>query len=81
MWSDPDKVTAIKQTEAPKNISTLRQFLRMVNQLGKFSPKLATTTQPMRELSKKAIWCWGTEQEAAFQATVIETNCVSIVQP
>ena len=51
--ADPDKVTAIKQMEAPKNISALRCFLGMVNQLGKFSPKLATTTQPMRELLSK----------------------------
>ena len=42
----------------------------MVNQLGKFSPRLATITQPMRELlSKKANWHWGAEQQAAFDAT------------
>ena len=42
----------------------------MVNQLGKFSPRLATTTQPLRALlSKKANWCWSVEQQAAFQAT------------
>ena len=68
--ADPDKVTAIKQMEAPQNISALRRFLGMVNQLGKFSPRLATTTQPLRALlSKKANWCWSVEQQAAFQAT------------
>ena len=42
----------------------------MVSQLGKFSPRLASITQPMRELlSKKANWCWGVEQEAAFETT------------
>ena len=46
--ADPDKVTAIKQMEAPQNISALRRFLGMVNQLGKFSPRLATITQPLR---------------------------------
>ena len=68
--ADPDKVTAIKQMEAPQNISALRRFLGMVNQLGKFSSRLATTTQPLRALlSKKANWCWSVEQQAAFQAT------------
>ena len=67
--ADPDKVTAIKLMEAPQNISALRRFLGMVNQLGKFSPRLAAITQPMRELlSKKANWHWG-EQQAAFDAT------------
>ena len=42
----------------------------MVNQLGKFSPRLTTITQPMRELlSKKANWHWGVEQQAAFDTT------------
>ena len=64
--ADPDKVTAIKQMEPPQNISALRRFLGMVNQLGKFSPRLATITQPLRELL--ANWCWDIEQQAAFQA-------------
>ena len=39
----------------------------MVNQLENFSPRLATITQPMRELlSKKVNWNWGAEQQAAF---------------
>ena len=68
--ADPDKVVAITQMKAPQNISALRRFLGMVNQLGKFSPRLATITQPMRELlSKKANWHWGAEQQAAFDAT------------
>ena len=39
----------------------------MVNQLGKFSPRVAEITQPMRELlSKNSHWHWGQPQEAAF---------------
>ena len=68
--ADPDKVAAITQMKAPQNISAVRRFLGMVNQLGKFSPRLATITQPMRELlSKKANWHWGVEQQAAFDTT------------
>ena len=39
----------------------------MVNQLGKFSPRIADFTQPLRELlSTKRAWLWGPEQESAF---------------
>ena len=56
--ADPDKA-AIKQMKAPENISSLRQFLGMVNQVGKFSHRLTSITQPMRELlSKKGNWFW-----------------------
>ena len=36
----------------------------MVNQLGKFSPNLATLIQPLRELLNT--WIWGPSQEQAF---------------
>lgn len=39
----------------------------MVNQLGKFSPRISELTQPMRELlSNKRAWLWGPEQDEAF---------------
>ena len=42
----------------------------MANQLGKFTPQLATITQPLHELlSKKNSWGWTTSQEEAFIAT------------
>ena len=41
----------------------------MVNQLGKFSSRLATIFQPLRTLlSKQAVWRWGQSQDTAFQA-------------
>ena len=47
---DPDKVSAVVNMEAPQNVSELRRFLGMVNQLGKFLPNLATITEPLRAL-------------------------------
>ena len=68
--ADPSKVTAITEMKTPENISELRRFLGMANQLGKFTPRLATITQPLRELlSKKNSWSWTTSQEEAFIAT------------
>ena len=38
---DLAKVKAIQKVPIPKNVSDVRRFLGMVNQLGKFSPNLA----------------------------------------
>ena len=65
--ADPDKTTAITEMKAPTNVSELRRFMGMVNQLGKFSPNLAEMTHPIRQLlSKKSSWLWGPAQEEAF---------------
>ena len=43
--ADPDKVTATTEMVPPTNISELRRFMGMVNQLGKFSMNKADLTQ------------------------------------
>ena len=51
----------------PTNVSELRHFMGMANQLGKFSKNLTQLTQPLRQLlSKKHTWLWGPAQEQAF---------------
>lgn len=53
--------------DAPKNVSELRSFLGMVNQMGRFIPNLAEKDKVLRDLlSKKNHWSWGTEQQAVF---------------
>ena len=53
--------------EAPQNVSELRRFLGMVNQLGKFLPNLATVTEPLRALlSTRSSWYWDQPQVRAF---------------
>ena len=65
--ADPDEVTVITETASPTNISELRRFMVMVNQLGKFSMNMADLTQPFRQLlSKKSTWLWGPMQDQAF---------------
>ena len=48
--ADPEKTAAISSMKPPRNITELRRFLGMANQLGKFSPHLAEYSQPLREL-------------------------------
>jgi hypothetical protein len=49
---DPDKVIAIVEMERPDDISGIRRFLGMVNQLNKLSPKITELTEPLHELLK-----------------------------
>ena len=73
--ADPDKTSAIREMRTPTNVSELRRFMGMVNQMGKFSAKLATLTQPLRELlSKKNAWLWGATQDHAFDQVKAELS-------
>ena len=65
---DPEKIEAIVNLPAPKNIREVRSFLGMVNQLSKFTEHLVNKTKPLRDLlSKKNSWTWGNAQESAFR--------------
>lgn len=65
--ADPQKTAAITEMDPPTNITEMRRFMGMVNQLGKFSPQIASLSKPLRELlSTKRSWLWGPDQEAAF---------------
>ena len=66
--ADPDKTAAIMGMQPPTTVPELRRFMGMVNQLGKFTPRLTDLTQPLRELlSKSKSWTWGQPQERAFK--------------
>ena len=64
---DQDKVKAIIDTPERTDVSGIRRFIGMINQLGKFTPHLAEITKPMRDLlSKKNDWTWGHSQQMCF---------------
>lgn len=78
-----DKCEFTRQTEmeAPKNVSELRSFLGMVNQLGRFIPDLAEKDKVFQDLlSKTNHWYWGIKQQAAFdqlkKGAVIHTSAL-----
>ena len=65
---DPGKVKAIVDMAEPTDVSELRRFLGMVNQLMKFCPDLAEKTHALRELLRKQnAWIWGQPQKRAFE--------------
>ena len=66
---DPEKIATIVKMQAPTNISELRHYMSMINQLGKFTHKITELTQPLRDLvSKRNSWIRGLNQKDSFQA-------------
>ena len=67
---DPDKTQAIMQLEQPNNVTEVRCYLGMLNQMSKFVPDLSSKTKPLRDLiSAKNLWTWGPNQQRAFEET------------
>jgi len=65
---DPEKVRAIKDFPSPKDLTALRSFLGMANQLGAFLPDLSQATEPLRPLMKKGVvFRWLEDHEKAFR--------------
>ena len=65
---DPEKVTLIQNTEAPKNVSEVRSFLGMTQYVSRFIPGYAIKTEPLRALTKKdAPWKWTRKEAEAFE--------------
>ena len=57
----PDKVRAIVEAPAPRNVSQLRSFLGMVNYYGKFLNQLSSLLAPLYHLlQQKTKWHWRT---------------------
>ena len=51
----PEKVKAITQAPAPKNVQELRSFLGMLNYYGKFLKTLSTLLYPLNQLLKTGV--------------------------
>ena len=76
----PEKVCAITEMATPQNVSDIRRFLGMVNQLAKFSQNIAEKSKPLRDLLKKQnAWSWGPMQESAFDAIKKEISSDTVL--
>lgn len=65
--TDPDKVQAIVQFEAPRNITELRRFLGIASWYRRFIPDFANTTASLTKLlRKRQPWYWDEAADAAF---------------
>ncbi|XP_037779411.1 uncharacterized protein LOC119575951 [Penaeus monodon] len=65
--ADPEKVRAITEFPTPANLTDLRSFMGLVNQLAEFTPKISTTAAPLRPLmSPKRAFTWTVDHTKAF---------------
>lgn len=65
---DPGLVKAISEFPTPTNITDLRAYFGLVNQVGTFTPDIAEVTAPLRPLlSEKNMFLWADEHQKAFE--------------
>ena len=68
MRPDPEKVQALKDTEAPKTVEEMRSFLGMSNFCSHFIPNYSILTGPLRAMTRKGTtFAWSEESRAAFK--------------
>ena len=78
--SDPDKVRAIVEMKSPVNVTEVRRFLGMANQMSKFSPHLVDKAKPLQDLvSPKNQWAWTENQQHAFETIKHELSSQPIL--
>ena len=64
----PTRIKAIEDFPAPTDVSTLRGFLGLANQLGHFIPDLSQASMVLRGLLGKDIaWTWEEDHQVAFE--------------
>uniref|UniRef100_A0A1I7W8B2 RNA-directed DNA polymerase n=1 Tax=Heterorhabditis bacteriophora TaxID=37862 RepID=A0A1I7W8B2_HETBA len=64
---NPEKIKAIKDFPAPKNITALRDFIGMTNYFRRFIKNYAKIASPLYDLTKKETeFNWSRKQEEAF---------------
>ena len=72
---DPAKITALTEMPACKDVHDIRRFLGLANQLGRFSPNLASLSQPLRDLLvKRNSWRWIESHQTAFDRIKAELS-------
>ena len=68
IYADPTKKKAILEFPPAQNVKDLQRFMGMVNHLGKFVPRLAEMSEPLRQLlCKDTTWLWTDPQQRAFE--------------
>ena len=75
-----EKVRAMSDAPAPKNLAQLRSFLGLINYYSKFLSNLSSTLAPLYALlHKKSQWKWGKEQERAFSEAKSQLTSSSLL--
>lgn len=67
--ADPKRIEALASFPQPKNLTDLRSFMGLANQVSQFGKELATHLGPLRDLmAHKAAFIWTANHTEAFEA-------------
>ena len=79
---DLDKTKAISEFPTPKDLTQLRSFLGLANQLTVFLPDFVQNTTRMRQLLKKTTaWLWTAEIDAQYRRVKEPLPSDALVKP
>ena len=68
LHTTPEKLKAILEAPAPKDLNQMQSFLGLVNDYARFIPNLSTVLHPLNILLKQDVsWEWDELCEDAFQ--------------
>lgn len=68
LQTNDDKVSAITNAPAPKDVASLQSFMGLVTFYSRFIPNFSSVTQPLRQLLAKNVpWAWTTECDKVFR--------------
>ena len=80
--ADPEKVSAIRDFPTPSNVTDLRSFMGLVNQLAEFTPDISAAAQPLRPLmSPKRSFTWTPDHDQAFQTVKSALTAPPVLTP
>ena len=82
VYPDPEKLAAIREFPTPKDVTDVRSFLGLANQLASFLPDLAQVSEPLRQLLKKGnAFMWMSEHDEAMAAVKKILTSDAVVKP
>ena len=65
---DPEKIEAIREWSAPKNVTYVRSFMRLVGYYRRFIEGFSKIAHPITSLQKKGVkFQWTLDCEKSFQ--------------
>ena len=72
---DPANMDAIRNIPTPTSVAELVSFLGAINYFGESIPDLASTAEPLRQLTRRdATFEWGPQQDQAFKTLKAEVE-------
>ena len=78
----PARVEAIEKFPVPTNLTEMRSFMGMVEQMSEFSAGISAAATPLRPLlSSKSPFIWTADHDAAFAAVKKEFVATPILKP